>query len=136
MLLDAIDRMNLAGIKVKFLDLGANIGYYSLLAAKYSESVYVTAIDASTFHSALLAKSLELNKDVKRRVEVYNVALSSNADNGKVKCLKMQPNNFAFTAIGDVISSLEAKSKISSNPRLDMLKRSNDFDRSVVFIII
>lgn len=58
------------------VDVGANTGLYSLLAAAANRSVRVHAVEALPSVAALLRANLELNRPLVRRVRVHQLALS------------------------------------------------------------
>jgi len=63
-----------------FLDIGANIGYYSLLFAK--AGFQVIAVEPKTRNREALAATLCLNPDLRKRVAVMPVALVAPEDTG------------------------------------------------------
>ncbi len=56
-----------------FIDVGANIGYYSLLAAKQLNRGRVIAIEAHPMIFSALERNLEINKD--RQIQTINCAV-------------------------------------------------------------
>jgi FkbM family methyltransferase len=58
-----------------FIDIGANIGYYSILAAKTNINIKVYAFEPALGPFHYLVKNIKLNK-LKHRVNYYQLALS------------------------------------------------------------
>lgn len=75
-LFSILDALLQEGLHVQFLDVGANIGYYSLLATMYNSGIRTTAIEAHPRHARLLEKSLKLEENLRlvKRIQLYNVA--------------------------------------------------------------
>jgi FkbM family methyltransferase len=77
-----------------FVDIGANIGYYSLLASGVvGASGAVVAVEASPTIHALLAKHVRLN----RRANIRTVHCAAAASAGMVKLYHGQPDNIGKT---------------------------------------
>lgn len=80
-----------------FLDIGANIGYYSILAAKLGVG-RVIAIEASPQIFSKLARSVELNPILKDRFELLNVAVSDKIGTASFWANE-DPHNFGLGSI-------------------------------------
>jgi Met-10+ like-protein len=62
---------------VTMLDVGANLGFFSLAAASLSPLVQVHAIEASPNHARLFESSLQFNRISHERVKIYNVGVGA-----------------------------------------------------------
>jgi len=77
-----------------FIDIGANIGYYSLLASSIvGPDGAVVAVEASPAIHAVLAKHVELN----RRLNVRTVQRAASDSRGVIKLYPGKPDNIGKT---------------------------------------
>ena len=65
-----------------FVDVGANIGYFSLIAAKYARQV--VAFEPSPMTRPYLRRNLELNPALASRVTVHSLALSDHCGSAEM----------------------------------------------------
>lgn len=102
---DLVKRMNI------FIDVGANIGFYSLLALNANEKIKVYAFEPATGPFVFLKKNIELNK-TKGRINLYKIALSDNI--GKIDFYEHRNTKYNYLKynLGGVSSEI-------INPRLD-----------------
>lgn len=95
-----------------FVDVGANIGYFSLIAAKYGESVL--AFEPSPRTMRYLNRNLELNPTLAAKVLVYNIGLSDHAGDANLYNPVDHPGMASLRPI-------EAKENIIESIQLDTL---------------
>lgn len=72
--LDLIRESDLAG---RFLDVGAAIGYYSLLAHRVAPSLKIHAFEPYGVHRTYLSENLELNRVNKHAIKVHPEAVGA-----------------------------------------------------------
>lgn len=68
--------------ELHFIDVGANIGLYSLYALSLSTRITVTSIEPSNHNFPTLKENIELNRDWARRVTCLKSPLSAKASDG------------------------------------------------------
>ncbi|MBC8321726.1 MAG: FkbM family methyltransferase [Bacteroidetes bacterium] len=113
-----------------FIDIGANIGFYSLLAVKASENIKVYAIEPATGPFIFLQKNIELNKE-NARVNSYKIALSdtiSSIDFYEHKNPKYRYLNYNLGGISSEVNTTQSnnliKTKVDSTT-LDYFAKNN-----------
>lgn len=92
-----------------FVDIGANIGYDSLLAA--TQKTTVVAVEASPRTFALLRDNLERNPDLGQRIRAVNIAVSDRP--GRLNLYEMGADNIGGTTTlesrqGEFVGSVDA----------------------------
>ncbi len=70
----------------RFVDVGANVGYYSLLALSAHPDVHVTAFEPSPFNLKRLERNLRINDDFLNRCEVLHAAASATEGRATLYC--------------------------------------------------
>lgn len=74
---DYLSKQNLTGKTM--LDIGANAGYISLCFAKMvGEHGHIYSFEPNEYALKRFKKNLEKNKDLKKRIKIFNCALSDN----------------------------------------------------------
>ncbi|WP_440613507.1 FkbM family methyltransferase [Candidatus Pelagibacter sp. HIMB1748] len=59
-----------------FLDVGANCGYYSLTVGKKVKNIFIKAFEPNKEAFFKFSKSLEINPDLSKKINLYNFGLS------------------------------------------------------------
>ncbi|KAJ3052974.1 hypothetical protein HK097_005283 [Rhizophlyctis rosea] len=90
---------------IRFLDVGANIGYLTLWMASAGPDVEVLSVEPHPSHNKLLEMSLKANPDIAKRVSLHKVALSTDDELGSVLCMRVHPENAAQTFIDRSITT-------------------------------
>lgn len=73
-----------------FLDMGANLGYYTLLFAK--QGYRVLAVEPGTNNRRAINASLCMNPDIAGRVQVLPIALTDASEVGNTRCTLRSTN--------------------------------------------
>jgi FkbM family methyltransferase len=109
------------------VDVGANIGYFTLLAAKIVQRGHVYAFEPEETNFKLLSKSLSLNN--LRNVDIYQKALSDREDQIKLYLSDAtQPQSHSITpqkgtrSVNVASTTLDAFWKSVGTPKIDFLK--------------
>jgi FkbM family methyltransferase len=89
-----------AGHLVKVLDIGANLGFFSLAAASLSPNVHVYAIEASPFHAKLVSASIHFNR-FEDRITLFNKAVAAQPQPKPLTLCENAVGNRANTIILD-----------------------------------
>ena len=79
-----------------FLDIGANCGYYSLIVGKKIKNISIKAFEPNKEAFLKFSKSLEINPDLSKKINLYNFGLSNVSK--KLKMLTMV--KFGYTQTG------------------------------------
>jgi FkbM family methyltransferase len=86
------------GKAVNVLDIGANLGFFTLAAASLGSKVHVYAIEASPHHARMLRASLVFN-DFSDRVTLFNSAVASKPSDKPLQLCEIDKGNRAGTMI-------------------------------------
>lgn len=78
-----------------FIDIGANIGFYSLLAARANENIEIHAFESASGPFVFLKKNIELNKVIERVIP-HRIALSDNI--GKIEFYEHKNPKYGYLA--------------------------------------
>ena len=101
-----------------FVDVGANIGHYSLLASRVvGDSGHVVAIEAAPWIHALLERHVDLN----RRRNVRTVAVAAAAQRGVLMLYAGNPGNIGKTS---TVAHAGACSEVPSVPLAEILSET------------
>ena len=101
-----------------FIDIGANIGYYSLMASKYCDSI--VAIEASPKICAMLKDNITRNEA--DNVRTVNVAISEKI--GEAKIYQGPPKNIGGTTIMSTIAhanDMKLEATVRTAPLVNVL---------------
>jgi FkbM family methyltransferase len=85
-----------------FIDIGANIGYYSLIAAKVNPQIQVHAFEPSRAPAQFLLKSVAINK-LSDRIHYYPIALSNQSgtlDFFEIRSKTKKDREFNLSGVG------------------------------------
>lgn len=113
-----IDEIKKEGIIV--FDVGANIGFFSLMVAKLNPTTVIYAFEPETSNFKILMKSIEINK--LDNIKVYKVALNSHT--GIMK-LNISPNTGGHTLINT--EDFTKRNRISDKSEIVDLLSFEDF---------
>lgn len=92
-----------------FVDVGANLGYYTILAAKFMPNGIVYAFEMDELNYALLGKNLDINKC--KNVNIYHTAVTDSS--GIVSYIKTSRRPNATLSLSTSSSQLKYGRKIS-----------------------
>lgn len=94
-LLRVIDEESRDGTSIDFIDIGANVGTFSVRIANTfrTRNVRVFAVEPIPYNLEILKENLLLNSLSESRVKVLPFALSNRAGQGKMYFSKTQPGN-------------------------------------------
>lgn len=101
-----------------FLDVGANIGYYSLLFAR--KGYRVIAVEPMTGNRAALEGSLCLNPELRNLITVLPVALGSHEETGS-RCTVWSSNEKINVGNGIMRCGSEADNCPANNPNCEVV---------------
>lgn len=108
-----------------FLDIGANIGYYSLLGAKSNPNLKVFAFEPAFGPKHFLNKNIELN-NFSKSITAFNVALSNTIgeiDFYEVESLKYKYINFNLAGEGNAGTKKTSRNFIKNTVKATTLNQ-------------
>ncbi len=88
-----------------FVDVGAHIGYFALVAAKYAGQVYAFEPSSKTYSDLL--RNLDLNPRLKPKITSYQMALSDQAGSLQLYRSAAQPSLASLQPIGSPDTTTE-----------------------------
>jgi FkbM family methyltransferase len=103
-----------------FIDIGANTGYYSLLAAILNRKIKVIAFEPAQGPLFYLKNNIQLN-DLEKTISVYPIALSNHS--GTVDFYEVKNRKYSYLKynLGGIGSLIEDSSKVVYSVKTEML---------------
>jgi len=89
-----------SGKPIRFLDVGGNLGFFSLMFASLPIATHVIVVEPSRYHYQLFEASLSLAPlEVQQRVHLFKHAVGRPEDKGRVVCFSREEGNQAATFV-------------------------------------
>ena len=86
-----------------FIDIGANCGYYSIYIAKNISNITIQAFEPNEDAFLKFKKTLEINPDLKNKININNFGLSDKT--GKLKMQSMIKHGYSQTGGSSVVEN-------------------------------
>ena len=86
-----------------FIDIGANCGYYSIYIANNISNITIQAFEPNDDAFLKFKKTLEINPDLKNKINIHNFGLSNKT--GKLKMQSMIKHGYSQTGGSSVVEN-------------------------------